>query len=308
MNRDVGREVYEADEVNERSALGNSDHVPVTDERLPRRLHYCTDGHGPTTVLFEAGLGKSRSTWALTQPLVARFARTVVYDRAGLGRSDPATAPRTFGALLRDHLAVLDTAVTGPCILVGHSYGGPIVRRAAAERPDKVMGVVLVDEVNESAGADLLRRAMTGASALYGTQVWLARAGLLGRALRRTYFRTLDGDALREAMTESGRVGAAKAARSEWRNMIPGIHDLEATGPHIPDVRLTEISARRSRTPEQFERDFIFQSHKTTAESVTEGRHVSSSSRHHYIQLSEPELVAAEIRRISDESRVRFTA
>ncbi len=308
MSRDVGREVYEAEGVNERSALGTSHHVPVTDERDPRRLHYCTDGHGPVTVLFEAGLGKSRSTWALAQPLVAQFARTVVYDRAGLGRSDSATAPRTFGALLRDHLTVLDATVTGPCILVGHSYGGPIVRRAAAERPDTVVGVVLVDEVNELAGADLLRRGMAGAGALYGAQVWLARLGLLGRALHRTYFRALDGDALREALTESGRVRAARSARSEWRNMVAGMHDLEATGPHIPDVPLTEISAKRSSTPEQFERDFIFQSHKTAVDSVTDGRHVSSSSRNHYIQLAEPELVAAEIRRMSDESRVRFSA
>lgn len=258
--------------------------------------------------MFEAGLGKSRSTWALAQPLVARFARTVVYDRAGLGRSDATVAPRTFGALLRDHLTVLDTVVSGPCILVGHSYGGPIVRRAAAERPDKVAGIVLVDEVSELAGADLLRRAMGGAGALYGAQVWLARLGLLGQALRRTYFRALEGEALREVVAESGRVGAAKAARSEWQNMIPGMHDLEATGPHIPDVTLTEITSKRSRTAEEFENDFIYQSHRATVAAVADGRHVSSHSRDHYIQLAEPELVAAEIRRLSDQSRIRYSA
>ena len=294
--------------MSERSALGTSDHLTVQDERHPRRIHYCTDGHGPVTVMFEAGLGKSRSTWALAQPLVARFARTVVYDRAGLGRSDATVAPRTFGALLRDHLTVLDTVVSGPCILVGHSYGGPIVRSAAAERPEKVAGIVLVDEVSELAGADLLRRAMGGAGALYGAQVWLARLGLLGQVLRRTYFRALEGEALREAVAESGRVGAAKAARSEWQNMIPGMHDLEATGPHIPAVTLTEITSKRSRTAEEFDNDFIYQSHRATAAAVADGRHVSSHSRDHYIQLVEPELVAAEIRRLSDLSHIRFSA
>ncbi|MFW0874377.1 alpha/beta fold hydrolase [Rhodococcoides corynebacterioides] len=293
--------------MSERSALGLSDYV-VHDERPARRTHYCVDGSGPVTVLFEAGLGKSRSTWARTQPLVARFARTVVYDRAGLGRSDSTAAPRTFEALLRDHLTVLDTVVTGPCILVGHSYGGPIVRRAAAERPDKVVGIVLVDEVNESAGADLLRRAMAGAGALYGAQVWLARVGLLGRALRRTYFRALDGAAQSEVVAESGRVGAAKAARSEWQNMIAGIHDLEATGPHVPDLPLTEITSNRSRTPKQVEKDFIYRSHRATVDAVTDGRHVSSRSRDHYIQLAEPELVAAEIERMSKKFLLRFSA
>ncbi|SFA62023.1 Pimeloyl-ACP methyl ester carboxylesterase [Rhodococcoides kroppenstedtii] len=294
--------------MSERSALGMSDHLTVKDQRHPRRLHFCIDGQGPVTVLFEAGLGKSRSTWALAQPLVARFARTVVYDRAGLGRSDAAVAPRTFGALLRDHLSVLDTVVSGPCILVGHSYGGPIARLAAAERPDKVVGIVLVDEVSERAGADLLRRAMAGAGALYGGQVWLARVGLLGQALRRTYFRAVEGAALREVVIESGRVPAAKAARSEWQNMIAGMHDLEATGPHVPDIPLTEITSKRSSTPEEFENDFIYQSHKATAEAAIDGRHVSSRSRNHYIQLAEPRLVASEIERMSDRTRVRYSA
>ncbi|WP_308126593.1 alpha/beta fold hydrolase [Rhodococcoides corynebacterioides] len=294
--------------MSERSALGTSDHLSVADERQPRRLHFCTDGQGPLTVLFEAGLGKSRSTWALVQPRVAAFARTVVYDRAGLGRSDATDAPRTFEALLRDHLRVLDTMVAGPCVLVGHSYGGPIARRAAAERPDKVVGIVLVDEVSEAAGADLLRRAMGGAGVLYGAQVWLARVGLLGQALRRTYFRALQGPALREVVAESGRVCAARAARSEWQNMIAGMHALEATGPHVPDIPLTEITSRRSSTPEQFDRDFIFQSHKATVDAVTDGRHVSSQSRDHYIQLAEPELVAAEIERTCERLRIRYSA
>lgn len=42
---------------------------------------------GLPTVVFEAGSGATRSSWALVQPGVAAFAPAVVYDRSGLGRS-----------------------------------------------------------------------------------------------------------------------------------------------------------------------------------------------------------------------------
>lgn len=276
------------------TAQGESRYLPVRDSTGTRNLHYCTDGDGPVTVLFEAGLGKSRSTWSLTQPALARHARTVSYDRAGLGRSDVARRARTFDALLDDHLRMLDEVVDTPCLLVGHSYGGPIVRRAALERPDKVIGVVLVDEVSEISGAAKLQKGMSGAGLLYGMQVNLARIGLQTRALRRTYFRHLDGAALREATEEGGRVSATKSARSEWKHMIAGLHDLEASGPHVPDTYVTEITALRSADPEKLERDWIYQSHRDTVTAAPAGRHVLAKKRGHYVQLTDPQTVVDE--------------
>ncbi|MBY6539821.1 alpha/beta fold hydrolase [Rhodococcus sp. BP-349] len=262
-------------------------------------MHYCTAGDGGITVLFEAGLGKSRSTWSLVQPQLTDSARTVVYDRAGYGRSDPAPEPRTFEALLTDHLQVLDDVVDTPCILVGHSYGGPIVRRAALARPEKVKGVVLVDEVPEIAGATLIDRSMGGATAFYRAQVALARVGLLSAAHRRTYFRRLTGSALREAVDESGTVRAARTALAEWKQMIPGVKRLEATGPHFPRVPLTEITADRNGGSEPRADDFLYRAHHDIAEAAG-GRHVVATSSSHDIQLTEPRLVVEETLRMID--------
>nr|EJI95213.1 alpha/beta hydrolase fold family protein [Rhodococcus sp. JVH1] len=261
-----------------------------------RRLHYSTAGSGPVTVFFEAGLGKSRSTWARVQPEVAEFARTVVYDRAGHGLSDPDDEGRGIRRLLDDHLAVLDTAADGPCVLVGHSYGGPLVRLAARCRPDLVMGVVLVDEVSEIVPPRKMMAAMRGASALYGAQVVLSRLGLLGPLLERSYYRTLTGDALRTAVDEGSTVKSTRAARQEWRNFRSSFTALHETGPHIPAVPLTTISSNRIPTKQGCERDVLGAAHRRAAELSAHGRHVYAAGRSHYVQFEEPDLVVDEIR------------
>ena len=117
-----------------------------------RRLHYRIKGSGGPTVVFESGMGLSGSVWGLVQPAVAERATTVVYDRAGTGRSDDAPAPRNLARAVAD-LAALLRALPDcrPLVLVGHSWGGPIIRTLAAGGEFAVHGLVLVDQSDENA-------------------------------------------------------------------------------------------------------------------------------------------------------------
>ena len=81
---------------------------------------------------------------------VSRFTRICTYDRAGYAWSDSGPKPRTFSQLnleLRDALSKLRER--GPFVLVGHSYGGPVVRNFAATYPHEAAGMVLVDAAHE---------------------------------------------------------------------------------------------------------------------------------------------------------------
>ena len=112
-----------------------------------RGLSVEVQGRGTPTVVFESGGGNDGSVWAEIAPEVRRRhgVRTVVYDRAGLGRSDPAPQPYSIGddaAALRTLLDRLD--VRGDVVLVAHSYGGYIATLVADADP-RIAGLVLVD-------------------------------------------------------------------------------------------------------------------------------------------------------------------
>jgi pimeloyl-ACP methyl ester carboxylesterase len=90
-----------------------------------RRMHIHVAGEGTPTVVFESGMGASCLSWTLVQPQVAQFTRAVSYDRAGHGWSDPAREPRTAQQIAQEVHVLLDAAgVSGPYVLVGHSFGG----------------------------------------------------------------------------------------------------------------------------------------------------------------------------------------
>ena len=117
------------------------------------RLHLNCTGElnaSTPTVILEAGIGDFSVEWSLVQPGVAKFARVCAYDRADDGWSDLGPHPRTMHQIVYELHTLLDGAgVRPPFVLVGHSYGGWLVRLYANKYPSEVAGMVLVE-----AGAD----------------------------------------------------------------------------------------------------------------------------------------------------------
>lgn len=114
------------------------------------RLHLNCSGRGRPTVLVETGLGDFSSDWILVQRRVEKTTRICTYDRGGYAWSDPGPVPRTFDQLnLELHDALQRAGERGPFVLVGHSYGGGVVRNYTRVYRDEVAGLVLVDIVSE---------------------------------------------------------------------------------------------------------------------------------------------------------------
>ena len=114
------------------------------------RLHVNCTGQGGPTIVVENGLGDFSFDWSLVQSRVSAFARICTYDRAGYAWSDPGPKPRSFVQLnLELHDALSKLGESGPLVLVGHSYGGPVVRNFALTYPKEVAGIVFVDSAFE---------------------------------------------------------------------------------------------------------------------------------------------------------------
>ena len=102
-------------------------------------------GDGPS-VIFESGIGSTSQNWAKIQESVSEFAHTVSYDRLGLGWSTAAVSERIPSEVVKELRAMLQAAgIAPPYLLVGHSFGGLVVRYFAAEYPEEVVGALLVD-------------------------------------------------------------------------------------------------------------------------------------------------------------------
>ena len=109
-------------------------------------LHLHCQGEGTPAVVLDASQPATVSSWVHLQPIVAERTRVCAYDRAGAGWSERGDRPRDMAAMADELAALLAAAQEpGPYLLVGHSWGGGVVRLLAARPGADVAGVVLVE-------------------------------------------------------------------------------------------------------------------------------------------------------------------
>jgi len=124
--------------------------VEINSEVNGHRLFGVLSGEGETTVILDAGLGGTSEDWAKVQPEVANFTKVFSYSRAGLGKSEKASTPRTCKDIIEDLRSfLLSVNLNPPYILVAHSWSGINARWFVNQYPDEIAGMVLIDAVHE---------------------------------------------------------------------------------------------------------------------------------------------------------------
>lgn len=109
------------------------------------------EGRLPLAIVLEAGGGADASSWgSMPDSLAARTdATVVVYDRAGLGRSELGPRDLTPAEETRHLRTALDRlGAPEPTLVVGHSYGAMLALDFADRYPERVVGLVLIDPMN----------------------------------------------------------------------------------------------------------------------------------------------------------------
>lgn len=136
MNIDI--ELYRREVRVSTSPLVRLSAIDISPE-LPRR-----------TIVFLHGFGGQASQWRYQLQKFSLDNRVIALDLRGHGRSDRAGVGCDMPGVLDDLRAALDAlAVTGPFVLVGHSFGGAVAAEFAAVHPERLSGLVLVATAGE---------------------------------------------------------------------------------------------------------------------------------------------------------------
>jgi pimeloyl-ACP methyl ester carboxylesterase len=193
-----------------------------------RRLNLFCMGSGSPTVVFEAGGGRAGWDWFQVQPHIAKRTRACVYDRAGMGFSDPIARPATAANAAKDlHFLLKNGRVPGPYVLVGNAYGATVVQQYALRPRADVAGLVLLDAQQ---GDEPARTAEMGRACLAGAE----RGFEPGSALEKQCVSVTGeafGPALAAAETAMKRKPSYwRAAVSEAENAAPASQPLIRAG------------------------------------------------------------------------------
>ena len=113
-----------------------------------RAVHVVEIGKGSPTVWLENGWLGTTLGWQPFQGMLAAHTRVCAYDRAGIAWSDPNNTCRTAQNEADEFAALLDArGEDDPIILLAWSGGGPVAQVFAADQPQRVAGLILMDAI-----------------------------------------------------------------------------------------------------------------------------------------------------------------
>jgi len=96
-------------------------------------------------VLLLHGLASNARMWDLTAPLLAERFRVIALDQRGHGLSDKPDAAYAFEDVTGDLASLVQELRLERALAVGHSWGGNVALQLAADYPERVCGLALVD-------------------------------------------------------------------------------------------------------------------------------------------------------------------
>ncbi len=253
-----------------------------------RRLHVVRAGPketpGPLVVL-EAGSFGFSADWAVVQEkLAALGVRSLAYDRAGMGLSDPGPAPRDSLAIVSDLEKLLAAeGETGPIVLAGHSMAGLHIHLFAGRNPGRIAGLVLVDAVTPQVAADpAVRR---GAAQYVNLAKLVAHANATAPMQLLSPFGDMIGltaDAIPHKRWAFGDAGHRRASADEilqWDQAVAQATEAGPLDPNWPVVVITAGPTPMYLKPRVVQADPAYRARRGYVENVRKANHASLIGR-----------------------------
>ena len=292
----------ESSETTQAAAVEESegDFAGLVDIGGGRQIYMECRGKGGPTVVLVSGKGDAADIWSVTadpeneRPTVfaevSTFTRVCAYDRPGTIRQDdemspstPVPQPTSANPAAADLDALLRASgEPGPYVLVGHSYGGPIIRLYAGAHPAEVGGLVLVDALSE----DIWNGLTPNQQAVYEE---------INTPPPDTGAEDVDHQATFQQLRESPPAP-----------QVPTVV-LTADQPQLTPEVLAEAEGELPAGVDQEFADALWASQLAAQDKLAKmfpgAEHITNTNSTHYIHSEQPQLVTDSIRQVVDAFR-----
>jgi len=118
-------------------------HIAISKDGTP--ISYEVFGEGEPTLVFVHGWSCDARYWRAQLPVFSKKHRVVVLDLAGHGNSGMSRNVYSMASFGEDVRAVTESSGGQRVILIGHSMGGSVIAEAARLMPERVVGLIGVD-------------------------------------------------------------------------------------------------------------------------------------------------------------------
>jgi len=111
-------------------------------------ISFDKQGKGTPAIVFVHGWSNNKSIWDEQMAHFSKKYMVVAIDLGGHGQSGDDRHAWTMSSFGEDVIAVINQLKVKKVILVGFSMGGSVVIEAAKKAPEKITGLVLVDNLH----------------------------------------------------------------------------------------------------------------------------------------------------------------
>ncbi len=234
---------------NSGNEIGITDFINSADDT---KIAYQTHGEGNMPLVFVHGWCCDKSYWNKQIEYFKKDHKIVAIDLAGHGESGLDRENYTMQSFANDVSAVISNLELTNCVILGHSMGGSVVAETAAQNPDKIKAVFLVDSFKE------YPQSLTGAALDSVVNMWTegwTNSNFKEKTynmIKNWYFPKTDST-LQEWIARDMSSAEPEVGFSAFKNLITyNYSDLQLSLSKLGDIPIYSINARTDNNAPKF--------------------------------------------------------